>query len=52
LFAIHPMLFSVGLVMTTGVLSGAVFSLLVIPPIYRKMCGESLSSAGDTVKHE
>jgi hypothetical protein len=33
------MLFSVGLVMVTGVLSGWICSWLVIPPHFRKMHG-------------
>ncbi len=35
LFARHPVLFSVGVVMTTGVLCGYLSSLLVVPVLYR-----------------
>jgi uncharacterized protein len=36
LFAHHPILFSIGLTLTTGVLSGYLFSLLVLPALYRR----------------
>lgn len=45
LCARHPMLFSVGLVMVTGVLSGWVCSWLVIPPLFRKLHGPSSADA-------
>ena len=35
LFARHPVIFSVGLTLTSGVLSGYLSSLLIIPPLYR-----------------
>lgn len=35
LFARHPMLFSIGTTLTTGVLSGYLSSLIIIPPLYR-----------------
>jgi len=35
LFAQHPILFSVGLTLVAGVLSGYLSSLLIIPPLYR-----------------
>ena len=35
LFARHPILFSVGVTMTIGVLSGYLSSLFIIPPLYR-----------------
>ncbi len=35
LFARHPILFSVGVTLVTGVLSGYLSSLIVIPPLYR-----------------
>ena len=35
LFAHHPMLFSIGVTMTIGVLSGYLSSLIIIPPLYR-----------------
>jgi uncharacterized protein len=43
LFATHPMLLSVGIVLSTGVLSGFVSSLVVVPPLYRIMCREPAS---------
>jgi predicted exporter len=52
LFATHPMLLSVGIVMSTGVLSGGLFSLLVVPPIFRKLYGPSSVSVGETGNHE
>ncbi len=35
LFAHHPVMFSIGVTLVTGVLSGYISSLLVIPPLYR-----------------
>jgi predicted exporter len=35
LFARHPLLFSVGVTLVTGVLSGYLSSLIVIPPLFR-----------------
>jgi predicted exporter len=35
LFAHHPILFSIGITLTVGVLSGYIFSLLVLPALYR-----------------
>jgi len=35
LFAHHPILFSIGVTLTAGVFSGYLFSLLVIPALYR-----------------
>ena len=35
LFARHPLLFSVGVTLVTGVLSGYIASLIVIPPLFR-----------------
>ncbi len=35
LFARHPLLFSVGVTLLTGVLSGYLSSVIVIPPLYR-----------------
>jgi predicted RND superfamily exporter protein len=37
LFARHPILFSIGLTMVTGVLAGYVSSLLVLPSLYRQL---------------
>jgi predicted RND superfamily exporter protein len=36
LFARHPILFSIGLAMVTGVLAGYVSSVLVLPSMYRQ----------------
>ncbi|MFA6411182.1 MAG: hypothetical protein WCW53_00690 [Syntrophales bacterium] len=40
LFARHPMLFSVGVTLVTGVLSGYLSSVIVIPPLYRMLISE------------
>jgi predicted exporter len=40
LFARHPMLFSIGTTLTTGVLSGYLSSLIIIPPLYRLLIPE------------
>jgi predicted exporter len=52
LFAKHPMLFSVGIVMSTGVLSGFLSSLLVLPPLFRKICRKSSLAISSTAGHE
>jgi predicted exporter len=44
LFARHPILFAIGSTMTTGVLAGYVSSLLVVPPLYRRLVGEGAGS--------
>ncbi len=35
LFAKHPILFSIGVTLVTGVMAGYISSLLIIPPLYR-----------------
>ena len=40
LFARHPMLFSVGVTLSAGVLSGYLSSVIVIPPLYRMLISE------------
>jgi uncharacterized protein len=35
LFARHPILFSIGVTLTTGVLSGYLSSVIIIPPLYK-----------------
>ncbi len=35
IFAVHPVLFSIGVTLTTGVLSGYLSSILIIPSVYR-----------------
>jgi predicted exporter len=37
LFARHPVLFSIGVTMVTGVLGGYASSMLVVPALYRRM---------------
>jgi predicted exporter len=44
LFARHPMLFSVGVTLVTGVLSGYLSSMIVIPPLYRMLIPEKKQS--------
>jgi len=40
LFARHPILFSIGLTMVTGVMAGYVSSMLVVPSLYRRFVPE------------
>jgi len=40
LFARHPMLFSVGVTLVTGVLSGYLSSVIVIPSLYRMLISD------------
>jgi predicted exporter len=35
LFARHPILFSIGVTLTTGVFSGYLSSVIIIPPLYK-----------------
>jgi predicted RND superfamily exporter protein len=44
LFARHPLLFSIGLTMVTGVLAGYVSSVLVLPSLYHKLVGNGAGS--------
>jgi predicted exporter len=44
LFARHPLLFSIGLTMVTGVLAGYVSSMLVVPPLYHRFVGAGARS--------
>jgi predicted exporter len=45
LFARHPVLFSIGLTMVTGVLAGYVSSVLVLPSLYRWLVRREVGSA-------
>jgi len=45
LFARHPLLFSIGITLSTGVFSGYIASILVIPPLYRIWIKERLLCA-------
>jgi predicted exporter len=40
LFAQHPILFSIGATMVTGVLAGYVSAMFVVPALYRRFLGE------------
>jgi predicted exporter len=40
LFAQHPILFSIGATMVTGVLAGYASALLVVPSLYRRLLGK------------
>ncbi len=40
LLARHPVLFSIGVTMATGVFGGYASSMLVVPPLYRRLMGE------------
>jgi predicted RND superfamily exporter protein len=42
LLARHPVLFSIGVTMVTGVLGGYVSSMLVVPSLYRRLIGERI----------
>jgi predicted exporter len=44
LFARHPLLFSIGLTMVTGVLAGYVSSMLVLPSLYHRLVGDGSES--------
>jgi hypothetical protein len=44
LFARHPLLFSIGLTMVTGVLAGYVSSVLVLPSLYHRLVGNGTGS--------
>ena len=44
LFARHPLLFSVGLTMVTGVLAGYVSSMLVLPSLYHRFVEDGARS--------
>ena len=44
LLARHPMLFSIGVTMVTGVLAGYVSSMLVLPSLYRLFVPEEMRS--------
>ena len=49
LFARHPMLFSVGVTLVTGVLSGYLSSLIIIPPLYRLWIPEKKVIQDETI---
>jgi predicted exporter len=44
LFVRHPLLFSIGLTMVTGVLAGYVSSMLVLPSLYHRFVGDGARS--------
>jgi predicted RND superfamily exporter protein len=45
LLASHPVLFSIGVTMVTGVLGGYVSSMLVVPSLYRRLMGEGVEAS-------
>jgi len=45
LLARHPVLFSIGVTMVTGVLGGYVSSMLVVPSLYRRLIGERIKAS-------
>jgi predicted exporter len=45
LLARHPVLFSIGVTMTTGVFGGYVSSMLVVPSLYRRLMGKGVRAS-------